>query len=80
MIKFQSCVVGDREPVLEDRSLLPYCEATVMEVQRISCVAVASLSHTPMEDVDIKGYKITKGKRAPIRKLLLVNCTYYKTK
>ena len=50
-----------RTPTLDDRALLPYCEATVMEIQRLSCVAPASLPHMAKEDGKIDGYKIPKG-------------------
>ena len=35
-----------------------YCVATIQEVQRISCVAPATLIHATTKDVEVKGYKI----------------------
>ena len=40
-----------------------YCVATIQEVQRLSCVAPATLLHTTTKDVEVKGYKIKKGTR-----------------
>ena len=54
-------MTGDRIPKLEDRSILPFCEATVMEVQRLSCVAPGSLPHIANEDGELAGWSIPKG-------------------
>ncbi len=56
--------IGEKVPTLEDKSLLPYCEATMMEIQRFACTAPASLDHKSMDDAWIGGYKIPKGKYA----------------
>ena len=40
-----------------------YCVATIQEVQRLSCVAPATLLHTTMKDVSVNGYNIPKGTR-----------------
>ena len=44
-------------------SQLVYCNATIQEIQRISCVAPATLIHTTTRDVEVKGYSIEKGTR-----------------
>ena len=44
-------------------SWLVYCCATIQEIQRLSCVAPASLAHTATKDVEVKGYKIETGTR-----------------
>ena len=46
---------------MEDRASLPYTEATIMECQRISCVAPGGLEHKVMEDTEVLGHKINKG-------------------
>lgn len=54
-------VVGlGREVRLSDRKALPYVEATLLEVQRISNIASMSLPHMTNEDVQIAGYCIPK--------------------
>ena len=45
-------------PTKDDISRLIYCAATIQEVQRVSCVAPASLIHSTSKDVEVKGYKI----------------------
>ena len=45
-------------PTKDDISRLIYCTATIQEVQRVSCVAPASLIHSTSKDVEVKGYKI----------------------
>ncbi len=46
---------------MDDGHLLPYCEATIMEVQRISCVAPGGIPRRAVEDTWIGGYRIPKG-------------------
>ena len=53
----------DKLPNKDDLSRLVYCVATIQEVQRISCVAPATLMHATTQDVEVKGYKINKGTR-----------------
>ena len=53
----------DKLPSKNDISNLVYCVATIQEVQRLSCVAPATLLHTTMKDVSVNGYKIPKGTR-----------------
>ncbi len=48
---------------MEDKPLLTYVEAVMMETQRFACVAVASLGHKALEEVRISGYRIPKGKK-----------------
>ncbi len=56
-------VLGSALPTLEDRGSLPYCEATIMEVQRLSCVAPAGLGNRMPEEVWMEGYKLPKGEK-----------------
>ena len=50
-----------RIPSLEDRNNLPYCDATIMEIQRLSCVAPGALPHIAKDDGHLAGYKISRG-------------------
>lgn len=55
-------VVGmGRFPSLADRSKLPYTEATIMELQRISSISPTAGMHACAEDVMFHGYRIPKG-------------------
>jgi hypothetical protein len=53
--------IGLRCVTLGDKINLPNCEAFIMEVQRLSCVAAAGLEHRATEDVPFHGYIIPKG-------------------
>ncbi|KAM6430454.1 cytochrome P450 2J6-like isoform 2-T2 [Liasis olivaceus] len=44
----------------EDRENLPYTNAVIHEIQRISNVAALGLPHAPLQDVQLFGYKIPK--------------------
>ncbi|XP_054766004.2 cytochrome P450 2J4-like [Lytechinus pictus] len=55
-------VVGDgRQPTTNDRSNLPYCEATLMEIMRIRPVLPLSLPHMTSADVTLGPYTVPKG-------------------
>lgn len=55
-------VVGrDRMPRWEDRTKLPFVEATIAEVQRIGTVAAIGGTHAASKDVNIFGYTIPGG-------------------
>ncbi|PIK53304.1 putative cytochrome P450 2J6 [Apostichopus japonicus] len=55
-------VIGrDRMPRWEDRSRLPYVEATIAEIQRIGTVAAIGGTHAARKDVTFRGYTIPKG-------------------
>ena len=49
-----------KAPTKDDISKLVYCVATIQEIQRVSCVAPATLLHTTTRDVEVNGYKIPK--------------------
>ena len=59
-ITFSLFLCTGRLPTKDDMSSLMYCVATIQEVQRVSCVAPASLRHSTTKDVEVKGYKIPK--------------------
>ena len=54
-------IFAGKLPNKEDASQLLYCVATIQEIQRMSCVAPATVPHANTRDVDLKGYRISKG-------------------
>ena len=46
---------------LSDRSRLPYTDAAIMEIQRMSAIAPTALVHSTTRNVNIRGYSIPKG-------------------
>uniref|UniRef100_A0A8C3WPV0 Cytochrome P450 n=1 Tax=Catagonus wagneri TaxID=51154 RepID=A0A8C3WPV0_9CETA len=55
-------VIGvDRAPSLTDKAQMPYTEATIMEVQRLSVVVPLSIPHMTSEKTVLQGYTIPKG-------------------
>lgn len=54
-------VIGrKRFPNLQDRNHLPYCEAVLSEIQRISNVAPLGIAHRCIDDVQFNDYTIPK--------------------
>ena len=53
--------IGSRPPTIDDASRLPYVMATVMETQRVSIMAPASLPHYLTKDSVVSGYNFPKG-------------------
>ncbi|XP_072035591.1 cytochrome P450 2U1-like [Amphiura filiformis] len=55
-------VVGrNRLPRLADKSQMPYTQATIHDVQRISSVPIMGLPHMASRDTTVKGYTIPQG-------------------
>ncbi|XP_040823111.1 cytochrome P450 2U1 isoform X1 [Ochotona curzoniae] len=55
-------VIGpDRAPSLTDKAQMPYTEATIMEVQRLTAVVPFSIPHMTSEKTVLRGYNIPKG-------------------
>lgn len=55
-------VVGtQRVPSLTDKGSLPFTEATIMEVQRMTVVVPLAIPHMASETKEFKGYTIPKG-------------------
>ncbi|XP_072052015.1 cytochrome P450 2U1-like [Amphiura filiformis] len=50
-----------RKPQWADRSLLPYTEAVLLEIQRIRTVEATSFPRVASEDTKLAGYDILKG-------------------
>jgi cytochrome P450 len=52
-------VIGrQRTPSVDDKSRMPYTEATLLEVQRKASVVALSVPHCTTEDTELCGYKI----------------------
>ncbi|KAL3862689.1 hypothetical protein ACJMK2_008642 [Sinanodonta woodiana] len=51
----------ERLPSLQDKQRLVYTEAFIMEVLRMSNIAIVSILHAPVSDVWIRGFHIPKG-------------------
>ncbi|XP_012583185.1 PREDICTED: cytochrome P450 2U1 [Condylura cristata] len=55
-------VIGpDRAPSLTDKAQMPYTEATIMEVQRLTVVVPLAIPHMTSEETVLQGYRIPKG-------------------
>ncbi|XP_040148939.1 cytochrome P450 2U1 isoform X2 [Ictidomys tridecemlineatus] len=55
-------VIGpDRPPSLTDKAQMPYTEATIMEVQRLTVVVPLAVPHMTSEKTVLQGYTIPKG-------------------
>ncbi|XP_035975811.2 cytochrome P450 2U1 isoform X1 [Halichoerus grypus] len=55
-------VIGaDRVPSLTDKAQMPYTEATIMEVQRLTAVVPLAIPHMTSEKTVLQGYSIPKG-------------------
>ncbi|XP_067106216.1 cytochrome P450 2U1 [Osmerus mordax] len=50
-----------RPPSLSDRGRLPYTEATIMEVQRMTVVVPLAIPHMASHTTEFRGYTIPKG-------------------
>ncbi|XP_046401825.1 methyl farnesoate epoxidase-like [Ischnura elegans] len=64
--ELDSKVGKERLPSLKDKERLPYTEATVQEVLRLSSIAALCVPHAPLtteQAVNFRGYTIPKGTR-----------------
>merc|ERR1711936_153637 len=52
--------VGSRQPTLADMDKLVYCQATVLEIQRMGCTVPSSLNHRVLEDTTVDGFFFPK--------------------
>ena len=60
-LNFHSILGKSRSVSLADKQNLPFCEAFLWEVQRMSCVAPAGLEHRATESIPFHGFIIPKG-------------------
>ena len=54
-------VLEKKLPSMKDKQDLPYVEATIMEIQRMSEIVLFGVPHSVLEDVEFRGYTIPKG-------------------
>ncbi|KAK7595485.1 hypothetical protein V9T40_013310 [Parthenolecanium corni] len=54
-------VLGNRLPLVKDKSNLPYCTAVIEETLRINTVAATAVQHVAIQDTKFYGYTIPKG-------------------
>ncbi len=59
-------VIGGRQPVVEDRKILPYTDAVIHETQRMANIVPMNLPHVTSCDVTFNGYFIEKVRRINI--------------
>ena len=52
--------IGSRQPALPDMDKLVYCQATILEIQRMGCTVPSSLNHRVMEDTTVDGHFFPK--------------------
>ncbi len=62
--------IGSRDPVLEDRTSLPYTEATILELLRFISHAVLGVPHMCREDITVRGYFIPKNSMVCLNNIL----------
>ncbi|KAK7865451.1 hypothetical protein R5R35_002329 [Gryllus longicercus] len=54
-------VIGNhRRPTLQDRQMLPYVDAVLMEIQRCNTIAPLTVPHRALQDTTLNGYYIPK--------------------
>ncbi len=54
-------VCGSRSPTMDDRSSMPYTQATILEIMRYRTIMPLAVPHTTTTDVTLQGYNIPKG-------------------
>ncbi|XP_071975428.1 cytochrome P450 2U1 [Engystomops pustulosus] len=59
--EIDSVIGRDRPPSLTDKIQMPFTEATIMEVQRMTVVVPLSVPHMASENTVFQGYTIPKG-------------------
>ena len=53
-------MIGSRQPALTDMDNLVYCQATILEIQRVGCTVPSSLNHRVLEDTTVDGHFFPK--------------------
>ncbi|XP_078657794.1 cytochrome P450 1A1-like [Branchiostoma floridae x Branchiostoma belcheri] len=59
--ELDSVVDQDRQPMLSDRTALPYMDATINEVLRFGIVVPIAIPHATTVDTTLRGYEIPEG-------------------
>ncbi|XP_036199574.1 cytochrome P450 2U1 [Myotis myotis] len=59
--EIERAIGADRVPSFTDKAQMPYTEATIMEVQRLTMVVPLSIPHMTSEKTVLQGYTIPKG-------------------
>ncbi|XP_008842003.1 cytochrome P450 2U1 [Nannospalax galili] len=59
--EIESVIGCDRAPSLMDKARMPYTEATIMEVQRLTMVVPLAIPHMTSEQTVLRGFTIPKG-------------------
>ncbi|KAL6263135.1 hypothetical protein P5V15_005936 [Pogonomyrmex californicus] len=54
-------LLGQKQPILEDRPLLIRLEAAILESQRLRSITPVGIPHGAIEDTQLNGYDIPKG-------------------
>ncbi|XP_066535009.1 cytochrome P450 2U1 [Hoplias malabaricus] len=60
-LEIDAVVGSERVPSLTDKGTLPYTEAVIMEVQRMTVVVPLSIPHMASKTTEFRGYTIPKG-------------------
>lgn len=59
--EFDRVIASDRIIKIADKPDLPYCNAVVLECQRVANIIALNTLRTTTREVTIKGYRIPKG-------------------
>ncbi|KAM8803860.1 cytochrome P450 2U1 [Rhynchonycteris naso] len=59
--EIEKVIGADRVPSLTDKAQMPFTEATIMEVQRLTMVVPLSIPHMTSQKTVLQGYTIPKG-------------------
>uniref|UniRef100_A0AC34RGF9 Cytochrome P450 n=1 Tax=Panagrolaimus sp. JU765 TaxID=591449 RepID=A0AC34RGF9_9BILA len=74
--ELDNVVEHDKMVTLNDRMKLPYLQAVISEIQRMTNLLLFNVMHKTMKDVIIEGYKIDKG----IMVIPQISCVLYDEK
>ena len=52
--------IDSHQPTLTDMDKLVYCQATILEIQRLGCITPSSIMHKVLEDTTVDGFFFPK--------------------